>query len=186
MRQLHWILFSITILSLGFVWMLFSRAAPETTTEGFIPSPFIGFSAPDFTLPNSMQEEVTLSDLRGKPILVNFWASWCLPCRTEMPAIQEIYQEYAPQGLSVLAINATNQDEYSAVKSFINQNGLTFPILFDENGQVSASYRIQSLPTTFFIDQDGVIQDIAVGGMSETFLRIKIEELISGTSKETD
>jgi cytochrome c biogenesis protein CcmG, thiol:disulfide interchange protein DsbE len=185
-RQWSWYLFTTMILILGLVWIWLSRAPHGYTKDVLITSPFIGFTAPDFTLPGANGETFELSSLKGNPVIVNFWATWCLPCRSEMPAIQKIYQEYSSRGLSILAVNATSQDDPDAVLSFIDQFALTFPVLFDETGQISNAYRIQSLPTTFFIDQNGIIQGIIIGGMSETLLNIKVKELFTNQSKEAN
>jgi len=96
-----------------------------------------------------------------------------------MPALERVYREYAPQGLALLAVNAANQDTRSAALEFAQAQGLSFPILFDADGLVSRSYRLQALPTTFFIDRGGVIREVVGGGpMSEALLRIRIDQLM--------
>ena len=153
---------------------------PGASTQGKIPAPRQGFLAPDFELTTSTGETVRLSDLRGKPLIVNFWASWCEPCRYEMPAMQRVYQEYSGQGLEILAVNSTSQDTLQAALDFAAQQGLTFPILLDQQGAVSSSYRVQALPSTFFVRPDGVIQEVVVGGpISEALLRTRVERLLS-------
>src|SRR5690606_34345406 len=113
-----------------------------------------------------------LSDLRGRPVLVNLWASWCGPCQAEMPAMQKIHEQYGPQGFTILAVNTTFQDERTSAEEFAANRGLTFPIVFDLDGKVSRSYQVRSMPTSFFIDQDGIIRRVVIGGpMSEALLR---------------
>ena len=98
-----------------------------------------------------------------------------------MPAIQQVYQDYQDDGLVVLGINATNQDDITAVNSFVGEKQLSFPILFDRDGEVSRQYNLHSLPTSYFIDQDGIIQDVVVGGpMAEALLRTRVERLLEG------
>jgi peroxiredoxin len=98
-----------------------------------------------------------------------------------MPAIQKVYKDYQDDGLVVLGINATDQDDITAARSFVSENQLSFPILFDQDGEVSRQYNLHSLPTSFFIDQNGIIQDVVVGGpMSETLLRTRIERMLTG------
>ena len=120
-----------------------------------------------------------LSELRGQAVLVNLWATWCAPCRAEMPAIQKLYSEYRGQGFEVLAVNMTYQDDYLAVQPFSQENQLTFPILLDENGKVAQKYELRSLPSSFFIDRDGIIQEVVIGGpMAEALLRTRIESIL--------
>jgi peroxiredoxin len=136
--------------------------------------------APDFTLELLGGGQVTLSDLRGKVVLVNLWATWCPPCREEMPAIEKVYRSYRGLGLEVLAVNTTNQDQETDVIAFVNDLGLTFPIPLDRPGLVSTAYQLRGLPTTFFVDRRGVIRSVVVGGpMSETLIQTKVEELLS-------
>ena len=126
----------------------------------------VGKAAPDFSLKTMHGQEVKLSAFKGKPILINLWATWCPPCRIEMPAIQAAYEKYKDRGLVVLAINFTAQDNLKDVSAFIEEFKLTFPVLLDTTGEVSAGlYNMHSLPMSFFIDSKGIIQDIQFGGM---------------------
>lgn len=175
----HWTLFSILVLVFGAGWMVFSPLPAGGVTGGKIPAAREGFLAPDFALQNMQGETVRLSELRGQPVLVNLWASWCPPCKEEMPAMQAVYDEYAPRGFIVLAINTTFQDDRDSALRFTEQQALTFPILFDETGEVSRAYQTRLMPTSFFIDQEGVIQRVVLGGpMSEALLRAEIERLL--------
>jgi cytochrome c biogenesis protein CcmG, thiol:disulfide interchange protein DsbE len=174
----------ILLLSAGWIWLSASPAG--ATTQGAIPVPRQGFQAPDFELPNTQGENIRLSSLRGQPVIINLWASWCTPCRAEMPAIQKVYEEYAGLGLVVLGVNASNQDNIQTASQFVEDNGLTFPILWDIDGQVSQLYLLSALPTTFFISGDGVIQEVVVGGpMAEALLKIRVEQLFEKTGSES-
>ena len=172
-------IFLIIVLLLGLFWIGISRAAPGSTTSGLVPAPQATFLAPDFTLQTLEGKTVTLSDLRGKVVLVNFWASWCPPCKAEMPAIQHIYSDYRDQGLVVLAINAANQDTLSNAQAFLTENNLTFPVPLDVNGETTRLYKINSFPTTFFIAPNGIIREVVIGGpMTEAALRLRVEKLL--------
>ena len=124
--------------------------------------------------------QVTLSDLRGKIVVVNIWATWCLPCQQETPALEKAYEQYKDSGVVILGVDLTNQDALSDVKSFVQEFKLTYPILLDRDGSVgSYLYQIKGLPTTFSINRTGIIRTVVVGGpMSETFIRTKIEALL--------
>jgi peroxiredoxin len=180
--QKFWTPFSILILVLGAAW-IWASAAPESgTTNGAIPAPQEGFLAPDFSLQTLDGKTVSLAALRGQPVLLNLWASWCGPCRAEMPAMQRVYEEYQDQGFVILAVNATNQDRVNSVGAFVAEHGLTFPVLLDTDATVSQAYQLRSLPTTFFIDQGGIIQEVVIGGpMSEALLHTRVEKLLTET-----
>lgn len=167
-------------LAAGILWTVVSRVpsavgAPLSTA----PSPREGFLAPDFTLDTLDGKKVTLSELRGKVVVINFWATWCLPCREETPALEKSYEQYKDSDAVILGVNLTNQDSISEVDSFVQEFGLTYPILLDRDGRVGYLYQVKGLPTTFFINREGVIRTVLVGGpMSETFIRSKIEALL--------
>ena len=174
----YWGLFIGVVAIIGLVWIWMS-AVPVTGNE-LIESPRPDFLAPDFTLVNLEGEPVTLSDLRGQVVMVNLWASWCPPCRAEMPAIEAVYQANKDQGLEVLAVNTTYQDSASAAAQFASEYNLTFPILLDLDGAVSKRYQLRALPTTFFIDKQGVISAVVPGGpMSESLIESKIADLLA-------
>lgn len=174
----QWTWFSVFALLLGAGWIWMSATPSGGTTGGKIPAPQRGFMAPDFTLQTLEGEQVTLSALRGQVVLVNLWASWCGPCRFEMPAIQQVYDKYKDQGFEVLAVNATNQDSPAAAAAFAQELELSFPILLDTAGRASQAYQLRSLPSTYFIDKEGVIQEVVVGAMSEALLTVRVEQLL--------
>jgi peroxiredoxin len=166
------------LLVLGIAWIVVSRSPVEAAPAGDAGSrPQEGFVAPDFVLHTLDGQEIALATLRGKAVLINFWATWCPPCRTEMPAIQQVHEQYRDQGLVVLAISLQQRDAETA--AFVEEMGLTFPILRDSGGSVSDVYRVTSLPTTFFLDRDGVIHDVEVGGpLSRPLIESKVAPLL--------
>ncbi|HLF90047.1 MAG TPA: prolipoprotein diacylglyceryl transferase family protein [Anaerolineales bacterium] len=153
-------LMAITILVIGALWIGASAAPPGETTKEKISAPRTGFTAPDFTLSTPDGEVFTLSKLRGRTVIVNLWASWCGPCRAEMPALQRVHEAYKDAGLVILAVNATNQDSKTAALAFATEHGLTFPILLDLDGQVSQQYELRALPSTYFIRPNGIIEEV--------------------------
>ncbi len=170
----------ISILALGLFWTLLSVDKTGNSTAGLVPAPQKGFLAPDFTLETIDGETVTLSELRGKAILLNFWATWCPPCRAEMPAFQKAYADYEDQDFIILAVNATLQDNTTDIAEFIAKYGLEFPIALDIEGKANRLYKVQSLPTSFFIDKEGIISEVVIGGpIAEALIRSRIEELIN-------
>ncbi len=170
-----------SILLLGILWIGVSAVNSEQQLAQGITAPQAGFPAPDFTLATPAGEMIALSALRGQPVLVNLWASWCGPCRAEMPAMQRVYEEYKDQGFQILAVNATHQDTKAAAVAFAEEHGLTFPLLLDVDGQVSAAYLLRALPSSFFIGKDGVIQEVVIGGpMAEALLRTRVETILEG------
>jgi cytochrome c biogenesis protein CcmG, thiol:disulfide interchange protein DsbE len=169
----------IAILVAALAWIFASADRAGVSTAGEIPAPREGFLAPDFSLQTPEGETVSLSELRGQAVLVNLWATWCPPCRAEMPAIQKLYDEYKDQGFMVLAVNMTYQDNPQSVLPFTRENNLTFPILLEETGEMARKYELRSLPSSFFVNRDGIIQEVVIGGpMSEALLRTRIESIL--------
>ena len=117
--------------------------------------------APEFQLEDLDGQSVSLSDFQGKPVLLNFWATWCSPCRSEMPYLQEIYEEWSSQGLVMLTINIG--ESHSKVSNFLQTYNLSLPVLLDTKSSVAQEYNITGIPTTLFIDKDGVIQQKIIG-----------------------
>lgn len=134
--------------------------------------PLVGDPAPDFQLLTAdVQSVVKLSDLRGKPVLVNFWASWCGPCREEMPDIQAAFSA-AGGGLQVIGVNAKEAD--IVARGFAYDLGVDFPLVLDYDGRVSQQYRISGLPVSYFLDAEGVIRSVNIGYMSRDNLVSKL------------
>jgi thiol-disulfide isomerase/thioredoxin len=164
---------------LGLIWIWFSAEPTSATTGGQIPSPREGFLAPEFTLEALSGQPVTLSELRGKVVIINLWASWCPPCRAEMPALQRVYEEYQDQGVEVLAVNTSHQDSEDEAVAFVTEKGLTFPILFDRTGVTSRKYQLRAMPSTYFVDHEGLIQKVILGGpISEATFQTAVEQLL--------
>ncbi len=139
-------------------------------------APQVGKLAPDFSLQSLDGQTVSLSRFRGNPVLLNFWASWCGPCRAEMPFIQELFEdkEWSDRGLVILAINLGESP--STVNSFMEENGLSFTVLLDTKQNVARDYNIQGIPATFLIDKKGIIRDIRIGAFSST---VEIEQKLN-------
>ena len=137
----------------------------------------VGNLAPDFQLQSLDGQTVSLGNLRGKPVLINFWATWCPPCRGEMPYIQEIHEEWSDKELMVLAINIGESS--SKAEDFMQSYNLSFTVLLDTKQDVAQRYNITGIPTTFFIDKDGIIQEKVIGAFqSKTQIENKLSKII--------
>jgi cytochrome c biogenesis protein CcmG/thiol:disulfide interchange protein DsbE len=168
------------LLILGAAWTFQSRVPVSSSQRLVSPaSPKEGFAAPDFALDLLDGGQLTLSELRGHPVILNLWASWCLPCRKEMPAIERVFQRYQDAGLIVVGLNMTSEDSTSDVSAFVQEFGLTFPIALDRDGLARERYQLLGLPSTYFIDESGIIRSVVVGGpMGEATIRSKVEDLL--------
>jgi peroxiredoxin len=125
-----------------------------------------GNRAPDFGLQTIEGDRIKLSDLKGKVVFVNLWATWCPPCRAEMPEMVRFYKDYSSKNVEVLAVNLTDSDSEKEVKRFAKAFKLNFPVLLDPEGKVGNTYKTVTIPTTFIIDKKGIIRQKHIGPMS--------------------
>lgn len=138
----------------------------------------IGNSAPDFTLQTIDGKSFKLSDLRGKKVLLNFFATWCPPCNGEMPDLETFYRDNKNNNITVLAVNLTTSEQNTKnISNFISKYRLTFPVVLDKQGDISNVFQVINIPTSYFIDTKGVIQEKMVGGMNKDTMYNLISKL---------
>jgi len=132
--------------------------------------------APDFNLKTLTGDTVKLADLKGKKVFINFWATWCPPCVEEMPAIQQFYEQHGnDENLVILAVNATDlESDIESVQQFVDKNGIGFPILLDEKGDVSINYEVLTIPTSVILNEEGKVIEQIIGPVSEEMLEEKL------------
>lgn len=160
-RGAHTIRWVMLGLGGGLVLVLAVLATRLGKDATYVPTPLIGKPAPAFTFTNLDGTTVTNADLAGRPYVVNFWASWCGPCRQEMPLLDNLQQRYSKLGFSVVGVNV---DKDSALANkLLKDIPVTFPVLLDYTGNVSASYNVSSMPTTVIIDRDGNVRYLHKG-----------------------
>ena len=140
--------------------------APQETTA---PTEAPDYSAPDFTVLDWDGNERKLSEFVGKPIILNFWASWCGPCKSEMPDFEEAYKKYG-EAIHFVMVNCTAGDSMEDAKALIEDSGYTFPVYFDTTNEASYLYGASSIPMTFFIDEKGDLITYARGALSADLL----------------
>lgn len=160
--------YSVTTQLSNFDFTSFAILGPKESAPPAPPTPVegtkIGNLAPDFQLQNLEGKPVSLDDLRGKPIVLNFWATWCGPCVDEMPYLQQVREEWSAKGVMLLAINIDASS--SEVSQFLQAHKLSLSVLLGAKADVAARYNIRYIPTTFFIDKDGIIQAMKVGAFA--------------------
>jgi peroxiredoxin len=156
-----------------------------TSVQPQAPStePTVGFQkgnlAPDFHFEKPDGQTVSMSDFRGNVVMLNFWATWCGPCRFEMSSIQALYEDdrWSEKGLKVLTVNSGESP--SKVETFMKENGLSFPVLLDVRSDITQAYNVRALPTTFFIDENGVIGEIKIGAfLNKSEIELVLNRLI--------
>ncbi len=123
----------------------------------------VGKAAPDFRLPDLNDKEVRLSDFRGKVVFLNFWATWCKPCREEMPSMEILHKNFEKDGLVVLAVSIDRVTTKKDIPPFVKGLNLTFPVLVDSWGQTDKRYKLMGVPETYIIDQEGVLREKVIG-----------------------
>ncbi|MEB2298462.1 redoxin domain-containing protein [Lysinibacillus xylanilyticus] len=144
-----------------------------------------GDTPPDFTLTSLDGEDVTLSELRGKKVVLNFWATWCPPCKAEMPHMQNYYEQYAKKdNVEIIAVNLTEAErdvtedaKIDSVMTFRESFDLTFPILLDQKNSAGLAYQVITIPTTYFIDSNGYIQRAIKGPMNVEMLKSYVDAM---------
>tara|TARA_B100002003_G_C14082729_1_gene520863 strand:+ start:589 stop:1104 length:516 start_codon:yes stop_codon:yes gene_type:complete len=143
--------------------------------------PLVGGPAPSFELETISGKIIKLSDLKGKFVILNFWATWCVPCAKEMPEFQKAHQSLDPDNVGIMAINLGERKK--KVNKFIQDYRLSLPVLLDKFGNVSEKYKVTGLPVTYFINTDGIIRDkIFGGGITKEMIEIKLNQF-KGVSK---
>ncbi|HLR75872.1 MAG TPA: TlpA disulfide reductase family protein [Virgibacillus sp.] len=133
-----------------------------------------GNIAPDFELKTLDGEKMKLSDFRGQRVMLNFWATWCPPCRAEIPDMQKFYED---KDVEILAVNLYDTDNEDDISEFIDEFGMTFPVLLDEGSAVSTTYQIQPIPTTYLIDSNGRIHNMAFGALNYDLMVQEFEKM---------
>jgi peroxiredoxin len=144
---------AIIALAFGVVWLQSAKYEPLT----------VGMAAPDFTLPDMAGKNQQLSDYRGKVIFLNFWATWCKPCKEEMPSMQVLWDNLKKEDFVMLAISMDRVTTTKEISPFVENLKLTFPILTDSWGQTDKRYKLMGVPETYIIDQNGVLREKVIG-----------------------
>ena len=164
--------------SAGYKW-LSNRVVPQDDTSAS-PSQTEKTAAPDFTVQDADGNNVSLSDFTGKPVVINFWASWCPPCRAEMPDFEEMYKKYSDQGLVFMMVNMTDggRETTDIAKQFLEENGYTFTAYFDVEQSAAYAYGISSIPDSIFIDKEGNVFSAYTGMIDAKTMEKNIEAIM--------
>jgi len=155
-------------------------ASASYVTPSPVPAPagppVVGKPAPEWTLDSLAGESVSLSDYRGQAVVLNFWATWCGYCEMEIPHFVDLYAEAAEEGLVILAVDM--MEERTDVRAYAEDMGMEFPILLDRQGAVADRYYVRGIPTTVFIDRDGIVRRIHAGALTDAQLRDYVSEIM--------
>jgi peroxiredoxin len=173
----------VAILLISAIWVLTGREnSPQIAAVGEVNRP-----APDIVLPALGGGEIRLADYQGKVVLVNFWGTWCEPCREEMPALQAAYDQLQDQGFVIIGVNLTDGEQTRGmteadVRDFLDVYGVTYPIALDMEGNVASDYRVSPIPTSFFIDPQGRIRYVRVGELTFEDVKARFGQLKQETT----
>jgi thiol-disulfide isomerase/thioredoxin len=148
---------------------------PETGGEPQTEIVKVGRAAPDFAATDANGQTVKLSDFKGKPVMVNFWATWCAPCQYEMPELKAAYQQYQGQGLVIVGVNLGEQS--ATVKKYLQEKDYSWPNVLDPNGTIKSAYNVIGYPTSIFIDREGIVRATQIGGLDKDFLAEKLQTI---------
>lgn len=163
----RWYAFFVVLLIAGPLWLWTSRVPVAADLNPLTPEPALGRPAPDFTLTTVAGETLQLASLRGQPVVLNFWATWCAPCRREMPVLQNASQRFAGE---VAFVGIDQGESPEVVEEYIKNLGITFQVPLDSDMSVGSRYNVQGMPITYFVDADGVIRHMWVGEMNSVIL----------------
>jgi len=149
----------VSLLNVGLLALLLTQLLTPAPIAG--SDPLVGHPAPDFSLamlrPDTGKSAISLSDFKGKPVVLNFWASWCAPCKEEVPLLERTWKQVQTPGKNVVFLGIDFQDSNSAAMSFLQLYSITYPIVLDADGSVALKYSITSLPQTIFINRNGTV-----------------------------
>ena len=169
----------VIVFLLGLGWMTYSRVPAGFGESQVIRSPQVGFLAPAYTGVLVDGGELTAADIAGTPVVLNIWASWCPPCRAEMPTLQKMSLRYENAGVRFIGVNSTVQDSTENARAFLAENHITFSQVMDVDGSITHAYGIDALPATYFIAPNGKITAIVLGGpISEASLVANIAAML--------
>ncbi len=160
----------------GFIALFLVGLITNEPLTGASGAARVNHPAPNFTLPLFSGGELTLSSLKGKPVVINFWASWCPPCRVEAPILEKVWQLYKDEGVTFVGVDI--QDTEEDARAFIKEFGITYPNAKDASGRVTIDYGVSGIPVTFFVNREGLIVSRWVGDINETLLVDRIEEIL--------
>ncbi|HZK54905.1 MAG TPA: TlpA disulfide reductase family protein [Desulfosporosinus sp.] len=140
-------------------------------------APQVGYRVPSFTLPSLLDNKpISLADYQGKPLLINFWASWCPPCEGETPDLVKAYAKYGDK-VQFIGVDLASQDTLSDVTTFVKNYGMKYPILLDTKGAVAEQYQIMGIPTSFFVNREGIIVDTISGPLTPQVLEKDLQKI---------
>ena len=185
MKKQNFIIIVSIVIVISISWVLLTPIIfPHNSTSADTAAVHKGFQAPDFSLETSSGETLSLTDYEGQPVLVFFWASWCSVCKRTMPGLQSVYEDYAPMGFTILAVNTTYQDTLANAINYFNTQGYSFPMLLDKSGNTSQTYQLNAVPLSILVNPDGEIYDVIIGsGMSEGYLRAYLDDIFSENNR---
>ena len=174
-----WTILLVGLGLLGLGWIAYSQEPAASLAGGqeLTEAPIAGYIAPQFTLTSTVGEEIALADYLGQPVVLNFWATWCPPCRAEMPHFQAASVKYNGQAM-ILGVD--QGEPASIVSDFGSALNISYPLLVDQDNSVNRSYGVSALPTTVLIDSKGVVAEVITGIVNQAVLEDRIERLIAG------
>ena len=152
------------------------NTATTGTNGSLAPAPKIGRLAPDFTLFDLNGNQIRLSDIRGRTVFINFWTTWCPPCRAEMPEMEAIYQKYKDKGVVVIGVDILEAED--EVRQYVQQGGYSWTFILDTTGEVAKTYELTAIPTSFFIDKEGIIRAVNIGTMTKRAMEVELTNTI--------
>jgi peroxiredoxin len=179
-----WVMLIFPLMGVVMAGLIFVGPPERPLGTSATPTPIpqnarIGQPAPDFSADTPDGQTYTLSQLRGSPVAINFWATWCAPCEAEMPALQDAQRRHADPGLTILAVNGGEPPE--VVTAFMDDLGLTFPALLDPDGEIADLYGVHALPTTVFVDAQGNISAVHLGPLTDGLIDRYLRGMDEGT-----